>query len=148
MSARDPWIEYRLRSLEFQNGARVGFRRARMLYNEDDHIIAIEHIDAPGFEIDQVLAEVADPYGAIPELKTIFYDMEVEGHTPIRFYHPMKRGASVQLLPREANRSRLFFAQKSGAPMFSKDYTLRDVSEGKIDSDKAVWQFHGYRHEH
>lgn len=140
-------MEYRLRSLEFQNGARIGFVNARMLYNEDEHIIAIEQIGAPGPRIDDVLDAVRDRNGDMPELKTIYYDMMIDGEKPIRFYHPIKRGADVRLMPRESGRSRLFFAQSDGAPMFSKDYTLRDVSEGKINSSKAVWQFHGYKHE-
>ncbi len=137
MSKRDPWVEYRLRRIEFQNGAQVGFRRARMLYNEDDHIIAIEHI----------LAEIADAEGNLPELKTIFYDIHAEGYAPIKFFHPMQRFNEVRLLPPEAGRSRLFFAQARGRPMFTKEWTLRDVSEGQIDSGKKVWQFHGYKHE-
>ncbi len=147
MSRADPWVEYRLRRIEFQNGAEVGFRHARMLYNEDDHIIAIEHIDAPSWKIDEILAEIADAEGNLPELKTIFYDMAVEGHAPIRFFHPMRPFNEVRILDREPGRSRLFFAQGDGRAMFTKEWTLRDVSEGKIDSDKPVWQFHGYRHE-
>lgn len=148
MSKNDHWLEYRLRAIEFQNGAKLGFNRARMLYNEDDQIIAIEHIDAPGRALDDALAEIANPDGSLPEMKTIFYDMVIEGYAPIGFYHPMKRGTGVRLLPREPGRSRLFFAQKGGKSMFTKEWTLRDVSEGAIDSDKHVWQFHGYRHEH
>lgn len=147
MSTRDPWLEYHLRALEFQNGAKLGFRRARMLYNEDDYIVAIEHVDAPLNFVDEKLAEIANAAGDLPELKTIYYDMVVEGHKPLRFYHPLKRGAHVRLLPREPGRSRLFFTQANGTPMFSKDYTLREVSRGEIPSDKAVWQFHGYRHD-
>ncbi len=151
MSA-DPWLEYRLRRIEFQNGAEIGFRRARMLYNEDDHIIAIEHVDASSQKIDDTLAEIADQAGNLPDMKTIFYDMVVTmpGRKPVKlgFYHPMKHGAGVRLLPREPGRSRLFFAQAGGKPMFTKEWTLRDVSDGEIDSDKRVWQFHGYKHEH
>ncbi len=98
------WLEYRLRSLEFQNGARLGFTRARMLYNEDDHIIAIEQIGAAGWEIDDALGEIANARGELPDLKTIYYDMEIEGEKTIRFYHPMKPGSKVRLLPREPGR--------------------------------------------
>lgn len=151
MSARDPWLEYRLRRIEFRNGAEIGFRRARMLYNEDDHIIAIEHIDASSQKIDDTLKEIANPYGDLPEIKTLYYDMVVtiDGRKPVTlgFYHPMKRGAQVNLMPPEPGRSRLFFSQADGKPMFTKEWTLRDVSDGEIDSDKAVWQFHGYKHE-
>ena len=147
MSDRGPWLEYRLRRIEFQNGAEIGFRRARMLYNEDDHIIAIEHVDEPSWRVDEILAEIADRRGNLPELKTIFYDMVIEGYPPIRFFHPMEPGTGVRLLEREPGRSRLFFAQRNGEPMFTKEWTLRDVSEGAIDSDRRVWQFHGYRHE-
>lgn len=141
-----PWLEYRLRRLVFRNGGELGFRGARMLYNEDDHIIALEEIAASQQLIDQALAEVANADGTLGEIKTIYYDMIVTGHKPLKFYHPIGPGARVRLLPRERGRSRLFFAQEDGAPMFSKNFTLRSVSEGQIDSDKRVWQFHGYKH--
>lgn len=147
MSA-DPWIVYRLRRIEFQNGAVLGFGRARMGYDDaNGDRIRIDHIDAPSAEIDRALSAIVDSRGYLPELKTIFYDMEVEGHAPIRFYHPMKRGTGVRLLPPRARSSMLYFGQEDGDSMFTKEWTLRDVSEGEIDSDKRVWQFHGYKHE-
>lgn len=148
-TAAAPWLEYRLESLEFQNGAKLGFRDARMLYNEGDHIIAIEQIGATPAEIDRALATIRNPDGTIPPIKTIFYAIRVEGHRePFFFYHPIQPGAGVQLLPREKGRTRLFFSQENGRPMFSKDWTLSDITAGKIRSDKKVWQFHGWRHEH
>jgi hypothetical protein len=148
MSA-SPWLEYRLEKLAFHNRGELGFRRARMLYNEQDHIIAIEHLDSSRQDIDAALREIANADGSLPAIKTIYYEMRVDGYRPMAFfYHPLKREAEVFLLPREAGRTRLFFRQVDGRPMFSKDWTLREVSRGKIPSDRAVWQFHGYQHEH
>lgn len=144
-----PWLEYRLEALEFHNGGKLGFKRARMLYNPGDHIIAIEHLDADPAAIDDALRAVANPDGTLPEIKTIFYEMRIEGFPPMAlFFHPLNRGAGVYLLQRERGRARLFFQQKDGRPIFSKNYTLREVTRGKVPSDRAVWQFHGYKHEH
>ena len=120
-----------------------------MLYNTEDHVIAIEQLDARPADIDGALRKIANPDGSLPEIKTIFYEMRVDGYPPMAFfYHPIGPGAGVQLLPREGNRTRIFFRQADGRPMFSKDFTLREVTRGRVASDRAVWQFHGYRHEH
>ncbi len=148
--SKAPWLEYRLEKLEFQNGAAITFRGARMLYNEDDHVIAIERIGATTAEIDRALDAIREARtGAYPEIKTIFYEMRVDGFPPMAFfYHPLGKGAGVYLQPRRPGDRVLFFFQRDGLPMFSKQWTLREVSRGKIPSDRAVWQFHGYRHEH
>ncbi len=143
------WIDYVLRKLEFANGAVLGFRGAVMLYREDNRGIAIEHPDWSTQDIDASLREIANADGTLPPIKTIFYDMKIEGvkNYPM-FFHPLKREANVRLLPREKGRTVLFFEQADGRTIFSKDFTLRDVTQGAIDSDQAVWQFHGYKHEH
>lgn len=143
------WIDYVLRKLVFHNGAVLGFRGAKMLYRDDDRGIAIENPDWSAQDIDASLREIADPDGTLPPIKTIFYDMKIEGvpNYPM-FFHPLAPGANVRLLPRERGRTVLFFEQADGRKIFSKNFTLRDVTQGKIDSDQAVWQFHGYKHEH
>lgn len=149
MSARDPYIEYRLESIEFHNGAILGFRKARMWYNDDGEAIRIDNVDAGALEIDQVLREIADPKtGEIPDIKEVNYSILVHGYGRFGFYHPMQPGTGVKLLPPERGGSRLHFEQQQpGRKMFTKEWTLRDVTEGQIDSNKAVWQWHGYKHE-
>lgn len=144
-----PWLEYRLDSLTFKNGVRLKFPPStRLLYEPDDHVIAIELTAKQRGDIKQNIPVVA---GSSPdfELRRIEYSMLVDlpsGKKTLRFFHPMKPGTGVRLTIND--RGELFFMQQDGKPLFSKDYTLRDVSRGQIDSDRAVWQFHGYRHEH
>lgn len=148
-----PWLEYRLERLAFHNGAELGFTRARMRYNPSDHVIAIEHLDASTSVIDDALRRISiagdDGQTELPAIKTIYYEMRIEGYPPFAFFfHPVSRGAQIYLLPRQPGRALLHFMQRDERPMFSKNYTLREVTRGKVPSDRAVWQFHGYKHEH
>lgn len=146
---KPPHLEYRLERLEFRNGAALGFRNALMRYNPDDHVLMIDHVDAAPQQIDDMLAEIADQRtGEIPEIKTILYTIKIEGYPRVKLFHPLKKGARVRLMPRQAGASHLFFFQEEELPMFSKDWSIRDVTRGEIPDDKRVWQFHGWRHEH
>jgi len=159
------WLEYQLESIQFQNGETVRFpASARLLYEPDDHAIFIELPRAERRRIVGDLREHNDAAAPLQELKEIRYSMLVnlpEYKKRLRFYHPMKRGNRIGLSVDKNDN--LFFFEDTGRPMFSKDYTLRDVSRGEIDDvtrstfpprpknrngDRAVWQFHGYRHEH
>lgn len=144
------WLEYRLDRLTFPNGRRIVFGgESRMLYNPTDNIIAIE---TTGEKRRQVRAAV----GAGAELRRIDYSMLIDltssgesaggRRRTLTFWHPLKSGTGVRV--QFNDRGDLFFLQEQGRPLFSKDFTVRDVSRGEIDSDRAVWQFHGYRHEH
>ncbi len=149
MSAEKPWLEYRLEALEFHNGAKLGFRDARMRYADDDREILIERLGMPPGAVDSTLRSIAGKDGKLPPIKTIFYEMRVAGYPrEAFFFHPIKRGALVVLQPRQNGQNVLFFSQAEGRPIFSKDWTLRDVTQGRIPIDRAVWQFHGYKHEH
>lgn len=149
MANESPWLEYRLEKLEFHNGAVLGFRHARMRYNTEAATIMIEHLDSSPQQIEDSLREISRRDGSLPEIKTIFYEMCVTGYPSMAFFwHPISQGAEIRLLPPRSNSSVLYFRQADGLPMFSKDYTLSDVTRGRIASDRAVWQFHGYRHEH
>jgi hypothetical protein len=148
MHTKAAQLTYRLERLEFRNGAELGFRRARMRYHVDNRSILIDQVDSSPQEIDRALAEIADDSGMLPEIKTIFYEMVLTGNQPIKmFYHPLEKGAGVRLERRPRGLTALIFSQEDGREMFSKEWTLRDVTAGKIDSDFNVWQFHGWRHE-
>lgn len=138
-----PWLEYRLDALNLDGGVRVAFpHTSRLLYNPADKIIAVETTDQKRLSLIR--------RGLVGrELRRIEYAMLVEfdgRHHVLRFFHPMKPGNGVVLMAND--RQQLFFANREGRPLFSKQWTLRDVSRGKIKSDFAVWQFHGWRHEH
>jgi hypothetical protein len=143
-------LEYRLERLEFQNGAALAFRRARMWYHEDGDDIVIDQVDTSPQEIDSMLAEIAEPDGTLPEIREIVYNMKLSGYPPIAFfYHPIKgKGVGVRLERRPKGTAVLSFSQEDARSMFSKQWTLREVTNGKISSEKNVWQFHGWRHEH
>lgn len=148
-NANPLWLEYELNYLTLQNGRRIFFpRSSRMLYEPDDHVILIETTRATRNHI--VKGYDLKPGNLDgPELKRIEYAMLVNlpgVRETLRFFHPMKPGNGVRLAV--APGGELVFFQQDEKPLFSKDYTLRDVSRGAIDSDRAVWQFHGYRHEH
>jgi hypothetical protein len=143
-------LEYRLDQLDFFGTPPVVMPRGtRMLYEPDDHVILVEFAPGPNcLSTEMRLLSVFGKSEPPPELKRIEYAMLVDrdgAKRTLNFYHPLKRGSGVRLA---TNGKNWFFRQDDGGALFSKDYTLRDVSRGDIDSDFAVWQFHGYRHEH
>ncbi len=139
MSNAPLWLEYRPDRLDFAGGRPMKFGpSARMLYNPTENIIAIEN---PGTTV--------PPESVGKEIRRIEYAMLVnvpEWRGVIPFFHPLKAGSGVRVTTND--RGELFFMNDHGAPLFSKDWTLRDVSRDQIRSNRAVWQFHGYRHEH
>ncbi len=142
-------LEYRLEALEFHNGAKLGFRDALMLYRDDSREIAVTRLDAAPLVVDAALRAIANPDGTLSQIKTIFYEMRLPGYAhEAFFFHPISRGADVRLELRPRGRPGRFFNQAAGRPIFSKEWTLRQVTQGRIPIDKAVWQFHGYKHEH
>lgn len=145
------WLQYRLEELEFHNGARMGFGSpgALMRYRDDNREIAVTDLKTPPAAVDAVVRKLKNPDGTLPEIKTIYYQMLVDGYPPQAFfYHPMKRGVGVVLEQRPRGQNVLYFNQREGRTIFSKDWTLREVTDGNIPIDKRVWQFHGYQHEH
>lgn len=146
----DPdWLVYRLEALEFHNGAKLGFRHAQMFYREDSREILIDRLGIPPAAVDATLRKIANPDGSLPAIKTIFYEMRVKGYPrEAFFFHPVSRDASLHLDPRPKGENKLYFNQRDGRPIFSKGWTLREVTQGRIPLDRAVWQFHGYKHEH
>ncbi len=147
MKAQTPWLEYRLEGLEFFNGAEIGFKNARMLYREDDREILIERLGVPPAAVDSVLRSAG--IGPGEKIRTIYYEMRFAGYpSEAFFFHPLQRGANVVLKPRPKGENTLYFEQAEGWPIFSKDWTARDVTQGRVPDDRRVWQFHGYKHEH
>lgn len=139
------WLEYRPDKLFFRGGGTVRFQpTSRMLYNPTDHVIYLEN---PGAAAVRQMA--ANHSLGNAELARIEYSMlvNVPGHrTTLEFFHPLDEGAGVRLAM-GANRD-WFFVQDDGRPIFSKNYSLRSLTDGKIPDNRPVWQFHGYRHEH
>ncbi len=144
--AKRPWLEYTLEELEFYNHARLGFENAQMRYRDDEQEIVITRLKSPPLHVDRVVRQVMADRSPI---KTIYYEMRVAGYPPQAFfYHPMAAGAEVFLEPRPNGQNVLYVNQKGGNTIFSKDWTLSQVTDGKIPIDRPVWQFHGYKHEH
>ncbi len=144
--AKRPWLEYVLERLQFHNGAELGFKNAQMQYRDDQREIVITRLGSPPLAIDAAVRKVM---AAKSPIKTIFYQMRVAGYPPQAFFfHPMPAGARVFLEPRPNGQNVLYVNQKSGNTIFSKDWTLSQVTDGKIPIDRPVWQFHGYKHEH
>lgn len=153
MSAKKlPWLEYRLDALTLRRSQRIRFpSSARLLYNPADNIVAIELSKTESKRIiTQNRLLLPGATRSHFELSRIEYAMLIEmpdgQKETLRFFHPMQPGNGVTLTTND--QGELFFMNKTGRPLFSKDYTLRDVSQGKIDSDFPVWQFHGWKHEH
>ncbi len=145
-TAKRPWLEYVLEKLEFQNGAILGFKNARMLYRDDRREIVITRLGSPPLAVD---AKVRAVMAKRSPVKEISYEMRVDGYPPQAFFfHPMPAGAEVFLEPRPNGQNVLYVNQRRGETIFSKDWTLRQVTEGNIPIDRPVWQFHGYKHEH
>lgn len=142
-------LAYHLEALEFHNGAKLGFRNAKMLYRDDSREIALVEFGIPPLALDAAIRKIENPDGTLPPLKTIFYEMRMPGYPrEAFFFHPISRGAEVQLERRAPGGNVLYINQTAGRTIFSKDWTLRQVTQGRIPLDRAVWQFHGYKHEH
>ncbi len=143
-------FDYQLNRLTFQNGETLNFPASTRLRYGDQHRGV--WIEMPRDVRKQIMARIAerhDPKLKFQELKKIEYAMivTVDGRArSFGFFHNLKPGTGVGL--GRFDDGDLFFDQANGDSLFTKNYTLRDVSQGKIDSDFPVWQFHGYRHEH
>lgn len=146
MSNDREWLEYRLEALEFHNGAKLVFKSARMLYRDDNREILVDRLGMPPGAVDRILSKAG---AALSPIKTIFYEMRFAGYPrEAFFFHPLQRGARVFLEPRPNGQNVIYFSQAAGRPIFSKEWTAREVTAGRVPLDRAVWQFHGYKHEH
>ncbi len=106
MSTAPLWLEYRLDKLTFQNGVAIKFPpSARMLYEPDDHVIAIELTPAQRATIKQRIPVRPDSAPTF-ELRRIEYSMLVNlpaaagkpgARRTLHFFHPLKKGAGVRL---------------------------------------------------
>ena len=144
--AHPDWLEYRLEKLAFHNGAELGFKNAQMLYRDDNREIVITRLGSPPLAVDQAFRDVM---AAKSPIKTIYYEMRVKGYRRVAFfYHPIPAQVKVMLEPRPTGQNVLYFSQRGGDPIFSKDWTLDEVTGGKIPLENKVWQFHGAGHEH
>lgn len=133
------WLEYRLELLKFCNGAKLqvpGNGRARLLFNDSERIVAIDQLDMPAAAIDRAIRPVMDV-----QICQIDYRISTEGFSAVHYYHPEMNGHHVYLLPRMASDRTLRVRQQNGRAFFSRDYTLREVTSGKVPSDQRVWQF-------
>lgn len=133
------WLEYRLELLKFCNGAelRVPARaKTRLLFNDTDRIVAIDQLGMPAQEIDRLVKPLIDF-----EICQIDYRIETDGFSNAYYYHPHMRGHHVYLLPRMAGDRTLRIRQANGKKFFSRDYTLDEITRGKVPSTQRVWQF-------
>lgn len=143
------WLEYRPEGLFFRNGETVRFSSAaRMGYSEAAGLIALD-LDAR--DVSQLRGKVALPRKTHypSELRRIEYSMLIdlpEGKETVRFEHFLDKGADVYLARGEDGT--YVIGNMDSRRMFTKDRTVNDVTEGTIPSNRAVWQFHGYKHAH
>lgn len=139
-------LDYKLLSIEFRNGRpenerRLGFRRATLIHRPGENSVIIDGVDTPDQAREKLLASLL-PY----ELWTIRYEIRVQGFPPIPFCHPFPRGAGVRLYeyedPTREQQNQLFLYRGRGERFFSNNFTLDDVSQGKIESSQSAYQFH------
>ncbi len=147
MIGEKQWLEYVPEEITFNDGRTIIFpASARMVYDPGQNALGLELSKETK---DKIAATLARYYSEPPELRRIEYAMRIdlpEGKRTVHFFHPLKPGNGVVLnVGRDGN---FFVYQASQEPMFSKKWTVADVTRGQINSDRAVWQFHGYRHEH
>lgn len=143
-------FDYQLNRLTFQNGERLNFPAStRLRYGDQHRGVWIEMEPAVRRKILAQILERNDPSRKFQELRRIDYKMLVTADGRLRgfgFKHFLKPGSGVGL--ERFDDGDLFFQEARQGSMYTKNYTLSDVTEGEIDSDFKVWQFHGYRHEH
>ncbi len=143
------WLEYRPEDLFFRDGEKVSFNRAaRMGYSEEANLIGLDLTGADLAKLGQQLGLARDAQYP-SELRRINYSMLIdlpEGKETVGFKHFMDVGAGIYVV--RGGDGSYFFGNRDGRRMFTKDRTVNDVTEGTIPSNRAVWQFHGYRHAH
>lgn len=135
------WLEYRLELLKFCNGAEIRIRRRdaekpRLLFNDSDHIVAIDNLRMRAEDIDALVHPILDI-----ELSQIDYRVCTEGFSSVRYYHPKMCGQRVFILPRMSGDRTLRMRQANGRAFFSPRYTLDEITQGKVPSAQRVWQF-------
>jgi hypothetical protein len=135
-------VEYRLMSLEFRNGLadnerRLGFRSAVLLHDPGQNAVVIEGISTPEPMRSRLLANLS-PF----EIESIRYEIRAGGYPPIPFCHPFPRGTDVRLSALEGNPDQLYLSRRKGRRFFSDNFTLRGVTNGRINSGQNVYQFH------
>lgn len=132
-------VEYRLMSLEFRNGRaenerRLGFRAAFLFHDDRQRAVVIEGVRNP----EPGVFEELSPF----EISAIRYEIRAEGFAPVPYCHPFPSGTGVFLQAIAGDADNLFLARRNQLPFFSDDFTLRDVSNGRIQSNQAAYQFH------
>ncbi len=148
--SRPTHFDYQLNRLTFQNGEKLNFPAStRMRYGDQHPGVWIEMDRDTRRKITAALLARHNPKLKPQELRRIDYKMLLTidgGQRAFGYKHFLKPGNGVRL--ERFDDGDLFFAEDHGASMFTKNYTLRDVTDGEIDSSFPVWQFHGYQHEH
>lgn len=143
------WLEYRPDRIAFTDSRSLNFPgSARMLYSDEANVVALELPYKTESQIRRRFTFDADGKYHWP-IKRIEYAMLIdlpEGKETVRFFHPLTAGAEVYLAKND--QGNFFIGNRDGRRMFTKDRTVNDVTEGRIPSNRAVWQFHGYKHAH
>lgn len=141
----ETWPEYNFEEITFRNGAAVLVKNSpRLLYNESAQTVAIYGLNPRDHR--RLLDSSASP------LKDIFYFITVydkAGGKELwrhRFRHPFPKGTTVCILPPPDGddtppRPTLFVRNKAGTRLFSSSFTVRDVTDGAIQSDTRAFQF-------
>lgn len=133
------WLEYRLELLKFCNGKALRVPRGAktlLLFNDSDRILAVDGLGMTAEQIDAAIKPVLE----VP-LAQIDYKVCTEGFSAVHYYHPKMCGHQVFLLPRMNGDRSLRIRQANGRKFFSRDYTLDEITKGKIKSPQRVWQF-------
>lgn len=133
------WLEYRLELLKFCNGCALKVPRGAkplLLFNDSDRIVAIDGLGMPAEAIDKTIKPVLEV-----EISQIDYKVCTDGYAAVHYYHPKMCGQRIFLLPRMNGDRSLRIRQANGRKFFSHDYTLDEITKGKVPSEQRVWQF-------
>lgn len=125
-------LTYILHSLEFRDRSRtkIGFRKARLLFDPRARRVSITEIATPENVVRSIFRRVHRH-----ELAAIRYEIRLNDFLPIPLVHEFPKGAGCLL----SEGGELF--RLGGLPMFTKRYSLEEVSAGWIKSPIRVFQF-------
>lgn len=140
-------VQYRLMTIEFrnrlpENQRRIGFEKAILQHDAARKAVVLAGMKNSRVKTSDknfnVLMELLSPY----ELLSIRYFIDAEGFPEIPFCHPFPNGAGVYLRAFEKDNPDALYLTRDGKKFFSNNFTLRDISAGKIDSSQSAFQFH------
>lgn len=135
-------LQYRILSLQFRGiRPRLGFNGALIEHNGRQAVIT--NVRTPANKVADYLREINDREALAIRYQIIAINPSTgrRPHPPILFCHDFPKGTGVRLVPHGSG-STVALVRDGGRSFFSDRFKLGDVTNGRIESDQRVYQFH------